>query len=99
MSNFYKIKRFLMRIGVLGYNSNFAFNLSHIRLNKAKKQNCFVYLSTQELGMIFSFLGIKEVKKIKGVSSQFAQDQEYHVESRLALLLVEIESIKLEMQP
>lgn len=60
MDRFYKLKGYLMKIDIMPRDTNFAFNLSHVRLVN-KEEECIINkLDISTLAQIFTYLHWKE---------------------------------------
>ena len=71
MDKFYQLKAYLMRIDIMPRDTNFAFNLSHVRLSN-KTAKCMINkLSNSTLASILTFLPAREVLPYSLVSHKW----------------------------
>lgn len=68
MDKFYKLKSYLMKIDIMPKDTNFAFNLSHVRV-VGKEMECYVKkLPSQVLANLMTYLTSKEALQLNLVS-------------------------------
>jgi hypothetical protein len=65
MDRFYRLKSYLMKIDIMPRDTNFAFNLSHVRL-ASKQEECIINrLNIGTLAQIFTYLPWKEAFNVR----------------------------------
>lgn len=84
-----------MKIDIMPKDTNFAFNLSHIRV-PAKEAECHIKkLSPHLLSQVITFLPAKEALQLNLVSSFIQKAVTEHWDHRLAMFVAEIENQKI----
>lgn len=71
MDKFYKLKSYLMKIDIMPRDTNFAFNLSHVRLTNKENNGMINNLSIDTLANIMTFLPFREAFQLKSVSRKW----------------------------
>jgi len=64
MDRFYKLKSYLMKIDIMPRDTNFAFNLSHVRLANKEEESVLNKLNIPTLAKIFTYLPWKEAFQV-----------------------------------
>jgi hypothetical protein len=78
MDKFYRLKAYLMKIDIMPRDTNFAFNLSHVRL-ACKDPECYIQkLPVDILAEVFTYLPSKEAIKVNAISQKFREGVSEH---------------------
>lgn len=79
-----------MKIDIMPRDTNFAFNLSHVRLANKEESGIINNLSLNVLSEILTYLPFKEANALKGVNKKWRNANIEHFDKRLSLFLAEI---------
>ena len=71
MDKFYRLKSYLMKIDIMPRDTNFAFNLSHVRLANKEEECVINKLKVNIFAEIFTFLPAKEALSLKLVNRKW----------------------------
>ena len=92
MDKFYKLKAYLMKIEIMPRDTNFAFNLSHVRLANKETEPIFKKVSEGIIAEVLTFLPAKEALMLNLVSKKWKASVSEHWDIRLAMFISEIEN-------
>ena len=95
MDKFYRLKSYLMKIDIMPRDTNFAFNLSHVRLANKEEDWIINKLDINILAEIFTFLPSKEALKLRLINRKWRNAVIEHLDKRLSLFIAEIENLKI----
>ena len=76
-------------------DTNFAFNLSHVRLANKEETGVMNNLSINILASIMTFLPFKEASNLKSINRKWRNATIEHYDRRLSLFLAEVENLKI----
>jgi len=96
MDQFYQLKAFLVKQKQISADTNFAFNLSHVKFNKKDKRAWGKELSQALLGTIACFLNEKGAFLLGSASQDFRLAVASHWDCRLSDQILKIEVMKSE---
>lgn len=71
MDQFYNLKAFLIRVQVLPRETNFAFNLSHVKFVKKEKRCLITTVPDYPMDLVLCNLNSLEAMKLSQLSKRF----------------------------
>ncbi|CDW75554.1 UNKNOWN [Stylonychia lemnae] len=94
MDQFYQLKSYLIRLQVLPKDTNFAFNLSHVKFIKREKVCSMIKLDSNIIDVVLCNLGTTEAAKMSQINRKFRFYVANHWDMRLTYQVLEVECLK-----